>query len=115
MKISTESGDAAVLEELGSRIAHRRVEAGFTQAQLADEAGVSKRTVERLEAGASVQLTSLVRVLRRLSLLDQLDTLLPPAVPGPMELLQRGKTRQRVRHTDVADGGKRWQWKDDEA
>lgn len=114
MKITNELNDAAVLAELGRRLAHRRVEAGFTQEELARESGVSKRTVERLEAGSSVQLTSLVRLLRTVSLLAGLEALLPPAAPGPMELLKRGKVRQRVKSgAEKARRGKSWQWGED--
>ncbi|HEX7029953.1 MAG TPA: helix-turn-helix domain-containing protein [Gammaproteobacteria bacterium] len=118
MKITENLADTAVLAELGRRVAHRRVEAGLTQDALARESGVSKRTVERLEAGNSVQLTSLVRVLRMLGLLGKLEALLPPAVPGPMELLERGRARRRVRHGTgrgrARDSGRgEWTWGDD--
>ncbi|MEX2124086.1 MAG: helix-turn-helix domain-containing protein [Woeseia sp.] len=115
MKIKNELGDEAVLAELAARMAHRRIEAGLTQADLARESGVSKRTVERLEAGASVQLTSFIRLLRTLSLLDPLEALLPAAAPGPMELLQRGKIRRRVRpeSADRGSAGKPWRWMED--
>ena len=53
MKLTTEMTDAAVLQELGARLHRRRIDANLTQAQLAEEAGVSKRTVERIEAGRS--------------------------------------------------------------
>ncbi len=114
MKISNELVDNAVLAELGVRMTHRRVEAGYTQEELARESGVSKRTVERLEAGSSVQLTSLVRVLRTLSLLGGLDALLPPATPGPMDLLRHGKPRRRVRTGKRARSSRKpWQWGDE--
>lgn len=112
MKITHDLADAAVLTELGDRLAHRRIETGLTQARLAEESGVAKRTVERLEAGASVQLTSLVRVLRTLDLLGGLEALLPPATPGPIELLKRGKVRQRVKTGRGKSEGE-WQWDDE--
>lgn len=114
MQITDELSDTAILAELAKRLSHRRVEAGFTQEDLAREAGVSKRTVERLEAGNSVQLTSLVRLLRTLSLLGSLDALLPPAAPGPMELLKQGKVRQRVKPAATKKRARKpWQWGDE--
>ena len=111
MKITNELTDAAVLNELGARIAHRRVQAGLTQAQLGREAGTSRATVERLESGRSVQLTTLIRVLRRLGLLPSLEAVLPPVVPTPMEMLERGARRKRVKKRDaVAD---EWTWGDE--
>jgi transcriptional regulator with XRE-family HTH domain len=97
MKIDSEHTDDAILATLGHRLARRRLDRGLTQAELALQAGVSKRTVERIEAGASAQLVSVIRVLRTLGLADRLDVLVPEAAPSPMELLKlRGKRRQRA-------------------
>jgi transcriptional regulator with XRE-family HTH domain len=51
MKITKQTTDDAVLAELGTRLARIRLERNLPQGQLAKQAGVSKRTVERLEAG----------------------------------------------------------------
>jgi transcriptional regulator with XRE-family HTH domain len=62
--------DEALLQELGQRIARLRLERNLTQAQLAEQAGISKRTLEHLEAGAAATKLSLfLRVLRQLDLL----------------------------------------------
>ena len=52
MKITKQATDEVILGELGGRLAKIRLDRNLTQAQLATQAGVSKRTVERLEAGA---------------------------------------------------------------
>ena len=97
MKITSDITDDAVLSALGERLARRRLDRGLTQAELAAQAGVSKRTVERIESGASAQLVSIIRVLRTLGLADRLDAVVPEAAPSPMELLKlRGKQRQRA-------------------
>ena len=116
MKISSLLSDDAILAELGQRLAHRRIARDLTQAQLAEQAGIAKRTVERIEAGASAQLSSLVRVLRVLELLDALDSLLPVAGPGPLDLLRRqGRVRQRAStRRDAPIDDEPWTW-DDEA
>ena len=64
MKITGLLTDDAVLAELGARIAARRLELQLTQAAVAEQAGIAKRTLERIEAGQTSQLTTLVRVLR---------------------------------------------------
>src|SRR3989304_2190643 len=51
MKLSKQLTDEAILREVGSRLAGARLARNLTQAALAEEAGVSKRTVERLAAG----------------------------------------------------------------
>lgn len=96
MELSQHSTDAAVLKELGHRLARRRLRENLTQAQLAHEAGISKRTLNRLERGESSQLASLIRVLRALGLLGNLDPVVPLPPPSPIELL-RATLRERRR------------------
>ena len=54
MRISDQLTDKAVLTELGQRLERRRIDAALTQAQLAQEAGISKRTLERIESGVAI-------------------------------------------------------------
>ncbi len=116
MKISSLLTDDSILAELGQRLAARRVEMQLTQAEVAEQAGVGKRTLERMEAGHSSQLSSLVRVLRVLDALPALESLLPGTGPRPMDLLQRGgKPRQRAtgkRGKSSPDDS--WRWGDEE-
>jgi transcriptional regulator with XRE-family HTH domain len=117
MKISKMLADETILVEIGQRISRRRLDMEFTQAELAEQAGVSKRTVERIEAGASAQVSSLIRVFRVLDLVSNLDLMLPEAQPGPMALLKhKGKQRQRAsrtRKTDqVSEAVTPWAWDD---
>jgi transcriptional regulator with XRE-family HTH domain len=107
--------DEAILQEFGRRISRRRIDLQLTQAALATESGLSKRTVERVEAGATSQLSSIIRILRVLDLLDGLNGLVPDDVPRPLELLQlqgrrrqRASSKRRVNHTTGE-----WSWKDD--
>lgn len=115
MKIVASLNDDRVLAELGARLARARLDENLTQAELAREAGISKRTLERLEAGRSTQLTNLLRVLRALGRLERLDALVPEAVPSPVQQLElEGRTRERA-----SPAGKRssaagdWTWGDD--
>lgn len=106
--------DDSVLEEIGSRLSAVRLSRDLTQAELAHAAGVSKRTVERMEAGKSVQLTSFIRLLRALELLDGLGALLPPPRPGPMELLRnQGKPPQRASRSGSPSPQEPWTWGED--
>lgn len=112
MKITDLLTDDAVLAELGARIAGRRVELQLTQAALAEQAGIAKRTLERMEAGQTSQLSTLVRVLRVLDATSGLDGLIPESGPRPMDLLkQKGKVRQRASGKRAAQG-KPWQWEE---
>ena len=97
MRVSTLLTDEAILVELGERFARSRINSQLTQADVAEQAGISKRTVERIEAGASAQLSSVIRLLRVLDLLPNLERLVPESEVSPMDLLKRkGKQRQRV-------------------
>lgn len=87
----------------------------MTQAKLAKEAGVGKRTVERIEAGGSAQLSSLVRVLRALGGLDRLIQLIPDEGPSPLQLLKaKKKERKRAssRRGTKQVPAREWTWGD---
>ncbi|HEY8644332.1 MAG TPA: helix-turn-helix domain-containing protein [Gaiellaceae bacterium] len=116
MQITTELTDEAVLRELGARLARTRLERNLTQAALGGGAGVGLNTVRRLEDGQSVTLTSFVRVLRYLRLLDTFEVLIPKPVLSPIERLElRGKQRQRARHRAARPRpeGTGWAWGDE--
>jgi transcriptional regulator with XRE-family HTH domain len=120
MMITSELTDKAVLHEIGDRLERRRIDAGLTQAQLAEEAGISKRTVERIEAGHSTDFVMLLRVLRVLKLLDALDQLVPDLPQSPFVLLKgRGRARKRVGHSRRQQDGTAapkpappWKWRE---
>jgi len=115
MKISKLLSDDAILAEIGERIADHRLRLQLTQADLAEQAGVAKRTVERIEAGASAQMSSMIRIFRVLDLLPGLDQLISEAGPSPMDLLKRkGKPRKRASGSRSADKpDKSWRWGDE--
>jgi transcriptional regulator with XRE-family HTH domain len=115
MKINKQATDEAILGELGGRLAKIRLDHNLTQAQLATQAGVSKRTVERLEAGTvGTQLSGLIRVCRVLDVIERFDLLVPEPVPSPVEQLRRaGRKRQRASAVKPAKpSAKKWQWGD---
>ncbi|MGE4559902.1 MAG: helix-turn-helix domain-containing protein [Desulfobulbus sp.] len=115
MNISKLMTDDAVLAEIGTRIARYRIDQQVTQADLAEQAGVSKRTVERVEAGASVQFSTIIRILRILDLLQGLDQMISEPIPRPMALLkQKGKVRQRASSGPRPDKvPEKWSWGDE--
>jgi transcriptional regulator with XRE-family HTH domain len=103
MKLSAELTDAAILQEMGRRFGRARLASGLTQAQAAEEAGIAKRTLERLEAGKAVDSVTLIRVLRALNMSANLDSLLPDLRQNPVALLRsKGRPRSRVKHPQTA-------------
>jgi transcriptional regulator with XRE-family HTH domain len=113
MKIDPTLTDEALLTAIGERLARLRLSRDLTQQQLAEQAGVGLRTVQRLESGlAATQLSGFVRVCRALGLLDRLEIFLPETVPSPMaQLQQQGRTRQRATGKKMAPAKpKKWTW-----
>ena len=121
MKFDSQLSDTACLHALGERLARLRLNRNQTQADLAHEAGVSLRTVLRLEQGESVQLTNLLRLLRALDLLGNLEALVPEPAESPLQQLKRqGRMRRRAsspRHKEAppADAAQddSWSWGED--
>lgn len=119
MKIEGFLTDEAVLCELGARLERTRLERNLTQRALAEEAGVERKALQRLEAGQPVRLTSFIRVLRALGLLEALERLVPEPAPSPIELLKlHGRRRRRAsgerrRSTPGQEDAPPWQWGDE--
>ena len=115
MKITGLLTDDAVLAEIGARISSRRIDMQLTQAAVAEQAGIGKRTLERVEAGQTSQLSTLVRVLRVLDAMSGLDSLIPESGPRPMDMLRRkGVVRQRASAKRAGkSSGEPWRWDED--
>jgi len=113
MKIASESTDQTLLQLIGARLAGARLAQNMTQAELAEQAGLGLRTVQRLELGATAtQLSGFLRVCRVLGLLDRIDALVPEPPLSPIAQLKLQR-RQRQRATRVKKAPKDatgWSW-----
>ncbi|MFT5425452.1 MAG: transcriptional regulator with XRE-family HTH domain [Gammaproteobacteria bacterium] len=116
MNIEKQLTDEAILAEIGQRISGRRVDLNMTQAEVAKKAGVSKRSLERIEDGASSQMLSIIKIFRVLDLMDNLDRMVPEVRTKPMNLLkQKRKIRIRASKKKPIDSTATvWKWKEDE-
>jgi len=116
MKFSNDLSDKAVLQEVGHRITQYRLNQDKTQAALAQEAGVSNRTMARVEHGDSVQASSIIRILRALQLIENLDAVIPePSVSPVQQLKMQGKRRQRASSKQAKSTKvEPWSWGDEE-
>ncbi|MGI9345958.1 MAG: helix-turn-helix transcriptional regulator [Gammaproteobacteria bacterium] len=110
---------------MGARIASIRLDRNLTQQELAEEAGVSSRTLARAEAGESVQLLNLIRLLRALNLLQNTETLIPDTTTSPLRLHQlqtpkrqraskRKTATQPAPATDASGPAQGWTWEDEQ-
>jgi transcriptional regulator with XRE-family HTH domain len=90
-----------------------RLSRNMTQRQLAAQAGVSLRTIGRLEKGEGVSLDTFIRVLTALRLQQNLEGLLPDPSVRPIERVgPRAVERKRARPTGSAQAAKAWSWGD---
>lgn len=114
MKIDRSLSESAALAELGERAQQYRVGMNLTQAELATRAGISRRTLERLESGSSVQSETLLRVMRALGLFENLDQFIPEADVRPIRLAASKTELRRRSSKPRSDPGKTgsWQWGD---
>jgi transcriptional regulator with XRE-family HTH domain len=116
MHIDTLTTDAAVLAELGRRLTRHRLEHNWTQAELAAEAGIGQATVQRAERGESVQMTSMLKLLRTLGLLGGLDAAVPESIELPIAQLERERRKVRRRASGrrgrppATPGEQQWRW-----
>ena len=100
-----------ISQALGARLASIRLSRNLTQAQVAAEAGVSLRTLRRLEDGDGVTLDGFVRVMMALRLQDHLAALLPDPGVRPIERATRqGRLRQRARAKKASVPASEWAW-----
>lgn len=83
--------------EVGRQARDFRIRKGLEQAQVAEIAGISERTLRALEQGSGSSLATLLRVMKALGTLEGLDNLFPqPATIDPMALLKRSAPLRRV-------------------
>ncbi len=117
MRISSDISDRASVRELGRRLARHRLNENLTQAALAARAGVSLPTVQRIERGNPSQIANLIRILRALELLDNLDTLVPEPAASPLQQVRmHGMLRRRASSRSghaTREPPPAWKWGDE--
>ena len=112
--INNEMSDKAILSEIGKRISRYRLNKNMTQETLANKAGVSRSTVQRTESGANIQFFELIRILRALDLLNNLESFLPKPAASPLQQLKmQGKVRKRTRPDKKENKKEDWIWGDE--
>ncbi len=92
------------LQRLGDKITHLRIARNLKQSELAYEAGISERTLQRMEAGEVVKSDGLLKVIAYLGKLgDMLSAIDTPGL-SPYELAARQRTLSTRRFIDEVTG-----------
>ena len=114
MKIGSENNNTAVLRELGARIKRNRIDMRLSQQDFAAKAGISTRTLSAAENGEDIRLSSLLRILRTLGCLENIDLLIPELAFDPESYRTLGRERKRVSRTIETKDTSEWKWGDEE-
>lgn len=93
---SSSTGDE-IAAEIGARLRAKRMERNLTIEELAKRAGVGRNQVGDIEAGRDVRVSTLVKVMRALSIVSNLEAAFPDVLPSSEAFNSRGKLRQRAR------------------
>lgn len=100
---------------LCKRLESIRLSRNITQEQLAKEAGVSTRTIGRLEKGQGVSMDTFIRVMMALNIQQNLEALMPDPNVRPIERVGMGAgERKRARPAKSVDEIPSWSWGDGE-
>lgn len=92
----TSMSDDRLAQLLGEFIKHHRVDKNISQDELATKAGLSRPTISLMERGKSMNLNSIIRVLRVLDLLYLFDAIKITQTISPIEMLKiQEKQRKR--------------------
>ena len=112
MKITGNESEQAVLKELGMRIKQYRISLNITQMELADKCGTSISTVVRIENGIDSKLSSYMKIMNTLGLMQNFDILIPELQPDFKALFEQKPARQRVK-SNKAKSQSDWVWEED--
>lgn len=121
MRFSDEMSDGTMVGLIGSRLTSFRLARDLTQEQVAKEAGIGIRTLQRMEAGeVATRLSNFVGVCRVLGLEQRFEMLLPEVPISPMDQLKlQGKKRERASGTNfpapttLREEPSTWKWGDE--
>ena len=91
---------AKYIVDLGERLERNRLLQNIAQTDLAKKAGISTRTLRRLESGEGGTLDSFIRLLIALNIDSNLSMLIPDSTIRPMERVSQSK-KERMRASGV--------------
>jgi transcriptional regulator with XRE-family HTH domain len=94
----TEKSDPEILTEIGRRIREIRLQRNMQQREIAEFGGLSVGAVQRLEKGEPVSTSNMLRILRALGMLENIELLVPKTPVSPILMKKLlGRKRERAR------------------
>ena len=85
----------AVFTLIGERARQHRLQRNIPQAELARQVGLHRSAIVSLEKTGHCSMDTLVRVLRGLDMLENLEALLPPVPPSPILAAKLGGKQRK--------------------
>ncbi|MCJ7734011.1 MAG: helix-turn-helix domain-containing protein [Anaerolineales bacterium] len=100
--------------DLCKKLEQIRLTRNITQSRLADQSGVSLRTIRNIEQGKGVSLDTFIRVLIALRVHQNLQVLLPDPSIRPIDRVNLGgKERKRASSEKSDPENTPWVWADE--
>lgn len=114
-RMSNELTNMEILNEIGIRIKTIRLSENMRQEELAELAGVSSKTIARLENGSSLSLDNFLSIMRVLRILENLEVAIPSREGSPIEALEIEKNKKsKMRASSKKDKEETdWKWGDE--
>ncbi len=105
--------DKTIIAAIGEYLKHERLAQNKTQLKIAEEAGVNRWTINQIEKGEPVSLTSLIQILRALKLLQVFNAFnigeeISPIELAKLEKRKRQRASNKLGNQTANDDGAEW-------
>jgi len=98
---------------LCKKIEQIRLSRNITQEQLSKDAGISLRTLRRLEKGEGVSMDTFIRIMMALGIQHNLESLLPDPSIRPVERVKRNSVERKRARPTKTNNKQSWSWGDE--
>lgn len=102
--------DNHILEVLGKQFRQMRINAGYSQEDLAAASGIARKTISSIETGKSASTGNIIALLRALRQFDLLSILSTPVLVSPLAVAKAGRVPQRIRSRKSTNKIKNSEW-----
>ena len=82
---------------IGQRLKEQRLQRNLNQTELAERAGLARRTITSIENGKGCTLGTLIRIVRALDLEHLLHDLIAPLPPSPLAIREAQRRAEPTR------------------